>query len=140
MGLFEWWFENKPHPIGSIDQRKKDNSNDPINWVILILGQIAFWVCFYFILELRKHGVASLQMERMYYLLGIFALYLIISYIFDVKPNYDNVGIWGGMIDHPFRYTDDYNRFLIFLKVVFYPGYLMAASWIELWKAFKQLL
>jgi hypothetical protein len=42
------------------------------------------------------------------------------------RPDYSNVGLLHGLIDHPFRYSDDYNRFLAFLILFFLPGRLIA--------------
>ncbi len=67
---------------------------------------------------------------------GAFLIYLIVGYKLDIQPDYDNMGWLGGVFDNPFRYSDDMNRFLIFFKILFYPGYLMAGSFIE----FKKLM
>jgi hypothetical protein len=140
MSLFEWLFEAKnPHPVGEIKQRETPEPKDPIDWIFLIIGQSGFWACFYFIIESNRRGLGDKRIEWFIIVFGLFLCYLLLSYLLDIEPDYDNVGLLGGIIDHPFRYTDDANRFLIFLKIIFFPGFIMAQSMVELWKCCKRL-
>ncbi len=41
------------------------------------------------------------------------------------------LGWLGGLMDHPFRYSDDINRFPIFLMIRLWPGRLIAESMID---------
>lgn len=38
----------------------------------------------------------------------------------DQEPDYNNIGWLGGLIDHPFRFSNDINRNLIFIKSFYY--------------------
>ncbi len=139
MGLLEWFSEsNNPHRIGEIKSREASKKEDPINWLALMFGQAFFWTCFYFILKFSHETNGSIDVKWLLIVAGFFISYLLIGYFFDVQPDYDNVGLLGGVFDHPFRYTDDFNRFLIFLKVIFFPAYIMSKSWVELWRCWKQ--
>ena len=139
MALFEWLFEaNNPNPVGEVKEREKPEYTDPINWLAILLGQVGFWLCVYFFLGFNKGIHSDFDYPWALIKMGFLTLYLLIGYFFDIRPDYDNVGILGGIIDHPFRYTDDLNRFLIFLKIIFYPGYIMALSFVELWKVWKR--
>lgn len=57
---------------------------------------------------------------------GALMLYLVVGYFLRPRPNLDNVGLAGGLIDHPFRWSDDGNRFLWQLQIALFPGYLLA--------------
>jgi hypothetical protein len=46
-----------------------------------------------------------------------------------------NLGWFGGRMDNPFRYSDDINRFMLFLKVLFIPGRLLGIGITDLIKA-----
>ncbi|MBL7814545.1 MAG: hypothetical protein JNL70_06030 [Saprospiraceae bacterium] len=139
MSVIEWlWEAKKTHPTGSVKVRE-NKPNEPINFLILILGQICFWVCVYYIFEFSKQDLQAVKIKYVIVGLGFFLVYLLIGYIFDAKPRYDNIGLLGGMIDHPFRYSDDFNRTLIFLKVIYYPAYLMVQSFFEIVKCFKSI-
>ena len=52
---------------------------------------------------------------------GLF-FYLVVAPFVRVRPDYRNVGLVGGLIDHPFRWSDNVNRGLIFAQVVLMPG------------------
>jgi hypothetical protein len=53
--------------------------------------------------------------------------YLVVSYFVMPTPDYSNMGWFGGMADNPFRYSDDINRFLLFLQIMLLPGRVLAA-------------
>lgn len=45
MSLIEWLFErNNSHPIGEINDRQIPEKGEPVNWWLLINGQVLFWV------------------------------------------------------------------------------------------------
>ncbi len=49
-----------------------------------------------------------------------------------------NVGLLGGLIDNPFRYTDDLNRMLIVLFILMYPGRVISTTFIQTIVLFKR--
>lgn len=54
--------------------------------------------------------------------------YFAISFFVRFEPDYSNVGLLGGIIDHPFRWSDDVNRHIAGLRVFFMPGRFAIAS------------
>jgi len=42
------------------------------------------------------------------------------------------VGWLGGLVDHPFRYSDDVNRILLFLLVILLPGRFLSETFVDL--------
>lgn len=86
--------------------------------------------------SLLSIGMSFHLKESLLYIVGIVA-YSIAGYFVLPKPDYSNVGWLGGLIDNPFRVSDDFNRMLIFITVLLLPGRLISTtvvSWIELLK------
>jgi hypothetical protein len=48
------------------------------------------------------------------------------------EPDMSNVGLFGGLLDHPFRISDDFNRFLVFLLLAFFPARIIGSGFILL--------
>ncbi|HEU4533420.1 MAG TPA: hypothetical protein VFS00_04855 [Polyangiaceae bacterium] len=53
------------------------------------------------------------------------------SFLVRFRPNHDNLGAGGGLFDHPFRFSDDVNRGLLALAVVFAPGRFLATGLVQ---------
>lgn len=52
-------------------------------------------------------------------------IYLVLALLVHPKPRHDNMGWVRGIIDNPFRWSDDVNRFLFFFEAILLPGKLM---------------
>ena len=63
---------------------------------------------------------------------GLMLVYLGIAWLVRPQPNYNNMGWAGGLINTPFKLSDDLNRMLMQLKIVFWPGRWVTQSLIEL--------
>ena len=63
------------------------------------------------------------------------SVYLLASYFIKPEPDNSNLGWLGGMFDDPYQITDNFNRFLYFLLVIFFPGRLISIGLIDLAKA-----
>ncbi|MBP6774872.1 MAG: hypothetical protein KA154_17925 [Gemmatimonadaceae bacterium] len=116
MSLLEWFFESRnPGPVGTID----DGGPPPMiarSWVLYVRGLIGL------ALILAGSYFFVRQSENVWGSATVFALYLAVSFWFNPKPDYSNVGLAGGLIDHPFRWSDDMNRILTFMAVITWPG------------------
>lgn len=55
-------------------------------------------------------------------------IYLVLGFFIQPQPNIDNMGWFGGLINNPFRITDNFNRFIFFLKLLLLPGRFMSQS------------
>lgn len=130
MGLFEWWMERKnPGPTGNAQFGQDPSATDqwPL-WVqvlVVLLGGAA-WIGLGFLVWPWALDDALL------FLLG-FAAYLALAYFVHPAPATRNMGWMGGLIDHPFRFSDDVNRFLLFFQAFLYPGKIMLWTWRILW-------
>ena len=120
MSLFEWIGERfNPGPIGKIDGPDDENSYQPKNkfwiWFLTILGACLFGFLLWNIF----------QSENPPLLLLFLLLYLLLAYFLSPKPDRSNMGWLGGLMDNPFRISDDINRFLFFLALFLLPGKIM---------------
>jgi hypothetical protein len=120
MSLFEWFGESfNPGPMGTIDTSKQPlfESRPKRGWVLffMLIGLALFTGCLWLIA----------RSENKLGLLLFFLAYWCIAYFITPRPNTRNVGWAGGLIDHPFRISDDWNRLLIFFYVLLLPGKLM---------------
>jgi len=71
-------------------------------------------------------------------LLAIAVVYLLMGYFINPRPDYNNMGWLGGLIDDPFQFSDGYNRFLAFLKFFLLPGRFMAQSLVDFFGIFTR--
>ncbi|HVK09470.1 MAG TPA: hypothetical protein VM597_11900 [Gemmataceae bacterium] len=58
-------------------------------------------------------------------------MYLVLAFVFLPKADMSNLGWLGGMMDHPFRYSDDVNRAILFFRVALFPGRMLANALIN---------
>lgn len=121
MSLFEWLMEGRRRgPVGTLDVEPPRESEGATPWVVVrgIVG-----------LGLLGGGVfLALRAQRPSAMLAVLALYLGVSYFVRPRPDRSNLGLGGGLIDHPFRWSDDRNRALLFLQAILLPG-RYAVTW-----------
>lgn len=132
MRLFEWLGEwHKPGPVGRIRFRRNQNEDGapPRLWIILatIVGQGLFWMLTYLIFQQSSWQII------IGVLLGLF-IYIILSFFIEPAPRYDNLGWFGGLVNHPFRVSDNINRFLLIFDVILTPGKLISYSFIIIYQ------
>jgi hypothetical protein len=119
MSLFEWFGERRnPGPVGGIDSGHPDPGHFKPR-VIMVRGAIAVMLVAGVLLLIFR---GSSGVEEMVSIAAIFAFYCGIAYSVTPRPNYDNIGWAGGLVDNPFRYSDDMNRMLVGLLVFLWPG------------------
>jgi hypothetical protein len=63
--------------------------------------------------------------------LGLLVGYLVVSALVSPEPDGDNLGMAGGLVDHPMRMSDDLNRGLLYLAVLVAPGRWVVGALIE---------
>jgi hypothetical protein len=119
MSIFEYLFERKnPGNVGSIEKNELPikKVSTPILLLKLFISIIMVYGLFYVTVRQNFNFI-----NMMIFIIILFS-YCLASYKFIPKPDTSNVGLLGGMIDHPFRYSDDLNRILIVFLILMYPG------------------
>lgn len=133
MGLIEVIGELiNPGKIGTVDitKRKKDKRIGIV--IIKTILSIAFVTILYYMIFGK-----SIHINELLIYLVIMAVYSIVGYFIMPKPDYSNVGWFGGVFDNPFKISDDVNRMLVFIMIMLMPGRLISTtviSWINLFK------
>jgi hypothetical protein len=135
MGLLEYLLERKnPGKVGTIE-----SNSEPINRIsipllivklviaLVILGGLLYITC-----------GNNISVGNVVAFCIIMFLYCLISYHVVPKPDTSNVGLLGGLVDHPFKFTDDLNRFLIFLSILLFPGRFIATTFLQVVQLFKR--
>jgi hypothetical protein len=129
MSLFEWLFERgKYHEVGDIKSTSEIEETQPSRfrfWATFIIGQTAFW----FIIDWAKQE-SFIENKTIWFI--AFSVYLFLALIMRPEPKYSNMGWLNGLIDNPFRITDDYNRMLFLTMIILYPGRIITESFIYL--------
>ena len=117
----EWMGEeHNPGEMGAITFRfgappRRSSSATLISLVITlaVLG-VAYHALFTYMLPLTGRVVMWTAIVSL--------IYLAIAYVFRPEPSRENLGWFGGMIDNPFRYSDDINRSLLWVSILLWPG------------------
>lgn len=125
MSLVEWIGERfSPGPIGAIE----NEAPAPGHWdprLIVARGVVALGLSLasitWILSATESSGAAAIA-------LLFVATYCLGAYRFSPRPDLDNVGWLGGLVDNPFRISDDYNRLLVVVAVVLWPGRFVTVS------------
>ncbi|HPE35838.1 MAG TPA: hypothetical protein PK625_01710 [Spirochaetales bacterium] len=127
MNLFEIMGPNKTENLGTVGIDQK-NESSPMTG-----GQLARFLVASALLAAALVVIYSSSRKGLLYL-GLGA-YLVASYFIKAKPNTSDLGMLGGLVDHPFKYTDDVNRALLFLKIALAPGKFVSRSIVDGFRA-----
>jgi hypothetical protein len=132
VGLLEWLGESfTPGPIGKVEfegpvahsgTRGAALGRGALGLVMLVAVLVGLRLAF----PSREAGAVILRSV---------GIYLLISFFVRARPDRSNVGGFGGFLDHPFRYSDDINRSLMFLAVLMAPGRFVTGSIRDAWHA-----
>jgi hypothetical protein len=119
MSLFEWMGESvNPGPMGGVGLGPDDRGKrlDPgVVFLRFLLALALLGGFFYAVLQFWP------EPNWTHLLAGVF-VYLGIAWLIRPQADTTNLGWGGGLIDDPFRYSDDWNRNLLFFSLVLLPG------------------
>lgn len=121
MSLLEWLGESRnPGPVGDVESGAPlpTPGSARVLYARAIIGGIILVGGLYLATRSENRIVGFM----------LLAVYLVLAYFVNVQPDYSNVGWLGGIIDHPFRWSDDMNRGLVFVKIALFPGRFAAMS------------
>jgi hypothetical protein len=124
--LFEVFGEAaNPGEIGSVHFGLRDKPDQTrtqllvrLAFVLLLVAPALLWIGW----------TADLTFSAKLWIFGLFAAYLTAALFVHPEADRDNIGFFGGLIDHPFRYSDNINRTLLFFEIVLGPGKFVAES------------
>ena len=134
MSIFEYLFERKKSGnVGSFEKSKLSIKHVSIPILLLKLFISIFMVYALFYITVSQ----SLNFINMMIFLLILFGYCLLSYKFIPRPDKSNMGLLGGIIDHPFRYTDDLKRVLILFLVLMYIGRFITLTALQIMMQFK---
>ncbi len=109
-----------PGPTGGLDVRSSEDRHGlgASFWVGFALAVLAIGAVHALIFTYA----ASLTLTAAATAAFITLVYLLCGYWLHPEPDMSSLGWAGGLIDHPFRYSDDINRSLLLFKVALWPG------------------
>jgi hypothetical protein len=128
MGWFEWVGEMfSPGDRGGVAIRESGRVERPV-WLVVtrlavtlaVLGGLGYGVFTH---------VAPLTAENLALLAAPVFAYCLIAYLVRPVPDMDNLG-WG-LFDDPFQVSDDFNRMLLWLAILLWPGRFIAESLVD---------
>jgi hypothetical protein len=127
MGLLEWLGEREnPGPTGLLHYgaRARPARSRGVILVRLVLAAAALtgWLAFVIV------TLAEKRFEPAAWWVGGTLAYLLAGYHIHPEPDRENLGWWGGVIDHPLRWSDDVNRLLLLASIVLWPGRFVSES------------
>ena len=128
--MLEWFGERfNPGDVGEVtfgggEISKREKAVVVIR-LIVALTMLGGW----FWLLANPFGVESLKWWAISGALTI--MYLVIAWHVRPEPDMDNLGWGGGLFDHPFRWSDDFNRTLLWLRILLWPGLFTAESLLD---------
>ena len=130
MSMFEWLGESyNPGSVGRVDVGGRTRGNRSRIDVLVCFGLTVLFLGFliYFVLGISEVRSAAGLVGSVL----VTVIYLFLGYTVHPTPDTSNVGWLGGLCDHPFRYSDDINRFLIFFTILLWPGRFFSESLVD---------
>ncbi|HEX5137012.1 MAG TPA: hypothetical protein VFY93_08580 [Planctomycetota bacterium] len=124
MGLFEWLGESfNPGPVGDVQVGARERRSSPPGAVIVcaVISSALLGVWIHVLFATRHGGLVGAAGTL---------VYLALAYFLHPAPDCSNLGWLGGRMDHPSRYSDDLNRFLLFLVAFLWPARFIAESFV----------
>lgn len=126
MSMFEWIGESiNPGPVGDFEGRPPEVvRHRVVSFFMGLIGWTLLGVWIYFLW--RWTGIDHVR----WFAAGLIAtfIYLVVGYFIMPRPDFSNMGWFGGLLDNPLRYSDDLNRTLLLLRVLLLPGRLTAMA------------
>jgi len=124
-----------PGPIGRISRKREPDSPKNKNLLFhFLIAVTSLFIVEYTYLDTNK----GTQMNIDFWIFnGILLAYLLIGYYITIIPNTSNLGWVPFVIDNPFRFSDDINRFSILMMLLLMPGKYVLGSLINYYRHLK---
>ena len=137
MGIFEIIGELiSPGQVGKMDFKdRKYEIRQKLIPVRFIISLIIIGVIEYFFVFQKEYFNDFSQLLRVN---AFLIIYLLVASFIRIKPDYDNLGWVPFLINNPFRFSDNINRFLVVLEILFMPGKYISKSIVGFYKYCKK--
>lgn len=126
--MLEYLGNNDPDDVGFMELNTHDYKVRSKRSKV-VRGVIATLMLFGLEIVMFKFFIGGIIVSEL-----VLAVYLSLGYLLKISPNTEKMGLFGTILDHPFKYTDDQNRTLLYLKLFFTPGRFITTSIADLLK------
>lgn len=126
--MLEYLGNNNPDDVGFVELNPHDYKLRSIKSKV-IRGLLASLMLLGLEVLMFKFFIGGIIVSEL-----VLAVYLSLGYLLKISPNTEKMGLFGTILDHPFKYTDDQNRTLLYLKFFFAPGRFITTSIADLLK------
>ncbi|PQO38340.1 hypothetical protein [Blastopirellula marina] len=127
MSLYEYWSEQyDPQSAGDVDLNTEHvaQTNSMVIFFKLVVSTLMtagmFWLPYHYLPLQGWHSVAASC--------GIVLLYVGVAFFLIPRPDRNNLGWMGGLMNDPFHYSDNWNRTLRFWRGILGPGRFVAGT------------
>lgn len=137
MGIFEIIGELiSPGPVGKMDFKDREYEiRQKLIPVRFIISLIIIGVIEYFFVFQKEYFNDFNQLLRVN---AFLIIYLLVASFIRIKPDYDNLGWVPFLINNPFRFSDNINRLLVVLEILFMPGKYISKSIVGFYRYCKK--
>ena len=133
MSLFEWWGEShNPGSIGGVDVQDLSQARKPHAGLAIVKFGLAFASCVAVPLVVATQVPEADLLQVGGAFMG-FVTYILLSTMFTPRPDMTNIGYAGGLLNDPFRYSDDLNRGLLMLLIFSAPGRFLGSGVVDMY-------
>ncbi|MEW4456276.1 hypothetical protein AB1L30_26670 [Bremerella sp. JC817] len=127
---YEYWSGKDPRrQVGSIDVNTQYIAQR--SWGVILVKAFAAVIVAGFLFWLLFHFLPLVGWQRIAVAAGGVLIYTGLAFFVVPRPNTDNMGWCGGMINNPFTYTDDCNQWLFCFYAVLGPGRLISGALLD---------
>ncbi|UUO05234.1 hypothetical protein M4951_17850 [Blastopirellula sp. J2-11] len=91
---------------------------------LAMLGGAGYWL-------FRQPYLPDSLVSRLAIIAGVELIYVGIAFFIVPRPNNNDVGYLGGLVNNPFRYSDNYNRSLRTWSILLGPGRFVSTSLLD---------
>ncbi|TWT30029.1 hypothetical protein [Blastopirellula retiformator] len=129
---YGWTTRNGPSDCGTIEVNTTYVRQTSVAVVLFksitslaMLGGMGYWAFHWQITQLL---LPSGAFSKLAIIVGVEMMYVAIAFLFVPRPNYNNVGFLGGLVNNPWKYSDNYNRSLRTWRILLGPGRFISSA------------
>jgi ribosomal protein L37E len=132
-----WGTDNPQIAEPARHKRRSTTTTDPAGLVTLwSLAAIVVGVAYWLVFSLAK---AEHSRDNILIFAAVMAAYGLVGYLFRPAVDTGNLGWFGGLMNNPFRISDNVERFKLKLLILFYPGRPIGGAIVETVRLIRRL-